>query len=182
MIRRGGPQPPLLDERTDAGGYGPLEPAKAPRGHPTGDEKLGMRVVRHRADGSEPLGHAIDNPARRSRKPRSPAEEQQVERAVDVEPEAPPPPQIMDLVAGHLAQPARERVIGRQVARGRNVTRHRDRDDVGREPVVGEGQEPVGGGGLDEGPPVGEGREGDRARPEDHDAIGSAGRQERGQP
>src|SRR5205814_2869172 len=46
LIRRGGPQPPLLDERTDAGGYGPLEPAKAPRGHPTGDEKLGMRVVR----------------------------------------------------------------------------------------------------------------------------------------
>ena len=62
-----------------------------------------------------------------------------VERPVDVHAQPPSATQILDGVAGHLGQPARKRVVARQVRDARQVVDPGDGDRIGGVAVVGQG-------------------------------------------
>ena len=113
------------------------------------------------------------------------ADQHEVLRSVDVHAEAPSTLEVPDLVAGELAQPARQRVVAREIGDLRQPVRAGDGDDVRGEAIVGEGDALVRRRGVEEGAPVGGGRQRDGPGPEDDetaDPAGPADRQELSKP
>ena len=100
------------------------------------------------------------------------ADEDEIERTVEIEPEPPAPSQVIDPVAGDLLEPARQGVVAGQIRdRGQRLD-PRDRHDIRRVAVVREGDTRVIGRDRDECPAVGGGRERDRPRAEDDQTAG----------
>ncbi len=102
-----------------------------------------------------------------------------VERAVDVDREPPPPAQVADRVPGDLVEPARQSVVAGEVGHVRErLAGMGDRDDVGRVAVVGEGPSILGAGGRHELATVGGRGQRDRPGTEDHQAGRAIGTDE----
>ena len=102
------------------------------------------------------------------------AEQDEVQRPVDVDAQPPAPAQVGHLVAGDLRQPARQGVVGRQVRDVPQNLRPGNGHDVRREAVVRERPQAIGRCGRDERPPVRRRRQRDRAGAQD-DRRPSAG-------
>ena len=122
----------------------PLEPARASPPSPAGDQELGARIGARRR-GPPPIACSRTRRCRRRRsasaaRPPRAADEDEVERAVDVDRRAASGVAGRRPVAGDLREPARQRVVGREVRQVARAPRPRgDRDDVRRVAVVGEG-------------------------------------------
>ena len=89
-------QAAFLDERPGSRGGPPLQPAQRGRRRPSGDEQLRLGVGGDRADRRRVAprrGRAVASPIGRAH---APAEQHEVERAVDVDAEPPAPPQVRD--------------------------------------------------------------------------------------
>ncbi len=140
-----------------------------------------MPVRRHDADGVDPVA----DPARVDRLGPVRGElvrvgdEDDVERAVDVDAEAPAAPEVRDGPAPDLGQPARQGVVAEVVGHGRQrLGRRGDRDGVGREAVVRERLAVGGPRGTDQFAPVAPGRERDRAGAQDDQPVRPLGADE----
>ena len=108
-------------------------------------------------------------------------EEDEVERAVDVDAEPPAPAPVLDRDAARL-EPARQAVVAGQLRRfGQDRPGVGQGDDVGRVAVVGEGSRGVGRGGRDQVAVVAGAGERHGARPEDHEPAVTERRDQRGQ-
>ncbi len=165
-----GAQAPLLHEGTGPRGGRPLQPRECRGGRATGDQELGSSVAGHAPDAFDGSRDSLQADAAGAGHAGHVATTGQddVERAVDVDRKPPPPTQVANFVPGHLVEPARQRVVGRQVREiGENLGCPGDRDDVGGVPVVGQGESVGGAGDGHEVAPVAIGRQRDRARPED---------------
>ena len=173
------PQAAFLDQRTSPGGRRPLEPRQRRRRGPTGDEQLGARIAGCPTDGNDRRLHATEvNIAAGVR-----AEQHQVEWTIDVDRQAPPPAEIADLVAGNLLEPARQRIVGRQVGDLRQARpRPGDCDDIRRVAVVGEGEALLGTGDGHEVTQVARSGERDRAGSENDEPGRAIGTNERAEP
>ena len=99
-------------------------------------------------------------------------DEDRVERRVEIDRQAPAAAQVVDAIAGLLAQPAGQGVVARQVRHGGEVRRVPDGDDVGRVEAVGERPPLAAPGGLQQVRDVPPPRQRDRARAE-HDEPGA---------
>ena len=86
------------------------------------------------------------------------AEQDEIERAIDVDPQSTTGPQIRDRHAGLLLEPARQHVVGREIGNGReDGTGMGDRDDIGGIAVVGACRRPGPAGRRHELPAIGRG-------------------------
>ncbi len=133
--------------------------ARLRRRHPSRHDQLGRGVRDDRPDGIEDRAHAGRIGTVEPRPP-STAEQNEVEWSVDVDPESGASAPVVDGHAGVLLEPARERVIGRQIGdvrEGSACLCHGDH--VRRVAVVREGLGPVGGRRGNEIAPVRRGRE-----------------------
>ena len=90
----------------------PLEPGQRRRGRPAGDQQLGARVGGDGANACDPRleERQVDVAALAAG-----ADEDEIERPVDVDREPPAPPQVVDLEARDLLEPARQRVVAGEV-------------------------------------------------------------------
>ena len=113
----------------------PLEPGQGRRRSPTGDQQLGARVGGNGAYGRDARFEQRQVTGRRCA---ADAEEDEIERSVDVDREPPSPTQVVDLVAADLLQPARQGVVAGQSRDHGQGLDPRDRDDVRRVPIVRE--------------------------------------------
>jgi hypothetical protein len=103
-------QASFLDDGADPPGGPGFEPPERRRRYPAGEEQLASTIS---GNGGNPREAVTDRADVRDRRPRRPAHEQQLERPVDVEREAPATPQIVDAVSADLLEPARQGVVRR---------------------------------------------------------------------
>ena len=165
------PEPALLDPGPGPGGRMPLQPGERGGGRPSGDEQLGAPVGGDLADleqaGSRGrragLGGQVVGPH---------AEQDEVERPIEIEAEAPAAAEVVHPVARDLLEPAGQGVVAGECRDGRERVGARDGDDVGRIAVVGQGLAALAGRRGDEGSPIRLGRQRDRPGSEDDQAPG----------
>lgn len=172
-------QASLLDDRADPGWNAALEPAERPDRDPAGDDQLGAPIRGHGPDrGNARPDRAQVHVVGRTRA----TKQEQVERTIDVEREAPPRPQIRYPVAGYFLEPARKRVVAREVRDRGQRPDGADRDDVRGEPVVGQRYRIVRRGNCDKVRVVPTPRQRDRPRSKDHEPIGPIGLEDLSEP
>ena len=141
-----GPSRSISAPRTEAGGRWPATLVRRPRSSTSARVRAAVerssqasvaadvrpatrssarRVARHGADGRQAFAHTgcVDGagPVTGRSRPGRPADEDEIQRAVDVDAEPPSASEVAHRVAGHLGKPARERVVGRKV---RQVRQH----------------------------------------------------------
>ncbi len=114
-------QPALLDEGPGARPGVALRPAQVRGGRPPRDQELRARVARQRRAARPSRSRTGLRlrvvGERQGRRPARALEQQQVQRRVDVHRQPAPRPEVADRDAGHLREPARQRVVRREVRR-----------------------------------------------------------------
>ena len=170
------PEAALLDQRPGPRPGAALQPAQVRSGHPPGDQQLRPRVGGHPPERGQARAHGSGGLVRGQGQVGRPAdalEHQQVQRRVHVDRQPAAGGQVANRDARGLGQPARERVVGREVRQvAEDLARPGDRDDVGGVAVVGEGPPLRGAGRLDQRPAVRRRGEGDGAGAEHDQPVG----------
>ncbi len=176
----GRPQAALLDDRADAASRVRLEPAQRGRRGSTDHDQLRAAIAHdpgdvrqgrpQRPQGRVGEGRAPDRPNRRGAGPVARGEDD-IERRIEVDRQAPAFAQVGHANSGLLGEPARHLVVAAE-------RRHRpedagigDRERVGGVGVVGDGLARWTRGDLHEVAQVGRPGEGQGARPEDDEAA-----------